>query len=72
MLATCAGRDGRPYLSRHVVTDVARTCSWLILLGRSAAFKDAGLLVLRHEIALLRRPSRGSGWTGLTMSSWPR
>ena len=35
----------------------ARLCSWLVLLGRSSASKDAELLVLRHEIAVLRRPS---------------
>lgn len=33
----------------------ARLCSWLILLGRSSASKDAELLVLRHEVAVLRR-----------------
>jgi transposase InsO family protein len=32
-----------------------RVCGWLVLLGRSSAFKDAELLVLRHEVALLRR-----------------
>jgi transposase InsO family protein len=32
-----------------------RLCSWLVLLGRSSASKDAELLVLRHEIAVLRR-----------------
>jgi putative transposase len=29
-----------------------RLCSWLVLLGRSAASKDAELLVLRHEVAV--------------------
>ena len=33
----------------------ARLCSWLVLLGRSSASKDAELLVRRHEIAVLRR-----------------
>ena len=32
-----------------------RLCSWLVLLGRSSASKDAELLVLRHEVAMLRR-----------------
>ncbi len=32
-----------------------RLCDWLVLLGRSSASKDAELLVLRHEVAVLRR-----------------
>ena len=32
-----------------------RLCSWLVMLGRSTASKDAELLVLRHEVAVLRR-----------------
>jgi putative transposase len=32
-----------------------RLCGWLVLLGRSAASKDIELLVLRHEVAVLRR-----------------
>jgi putative transposase len=32
-----------------------RFCDWLVLLSRSSASKDAELLVLRHEIAVLRR-----------------
>jgi hypothetical protein len=34
-----------------------RRCGWLVLLGRSTASKDIELLVLRHEIAVLRRAS---------------
>jgi putative transposase len=32
-----------------------RLVSWLALLARSNASKDAELLVLRHEVAVLRR-----------------
>ena len=32
-----------------------RVCGWPILLGRSSASKNAELLVLRHEVAVLRR-----------------
>ena len=34
---------------------VIRVFGWLVLLGRSQASKDAELMVLRHEVALLRR-----------------
>jgi putative transposase len=29
--------------------------SWLVLLARSSASKDAEILALRHEVAILRR-----------------
>jgi putative transposase len=32
-----------------------RVCGWIVLLGRSSASKNAELLVLRHEVAVLRR-----------------
>ena len=32
-----------------------RVCGWLVLLGRSSASKNAELLVLRREVAVLRR-----------------
>jgi putative transposase len=43
-----------------------RLCSWLVLLSRSSASKDAELLMLRHEVAVLRRahPRPRLGWAG--------
>ncbi len=43
-----------------------RLCNWLVPLGRSTASKDIELLVLRQEIAVLRRtdPQRRLDWAG--------
>jgi hypothetical protein len=49
-----------------------RLCDWLVLIGRSSASKDAELLVLRHEVAVLRRNNPRPGWTGQTARSSPR
>ena len=49
-----------------------RLCGWLVLLGRSTAAKDAELLVLRHEVAVLAAPIRGPGWARPTAQSLPR
>ncbi|MFE9750750.1 hypothetical protein ACFYOT_38085 [Saccharothrix saharensis] len=42
-----------------------RLVGWLVLLGRSSAAKDVELLVLRHEVAVLRRtnPRPTLDWT---------
>jgi len=42
-----------------------RLCGWLVLLGRSSASKNAELLALRHEVAVLRRanPRPRLDWT---------
>ena len=40
---------------RLVYLMLARVLSWLALLGRTDAAKDVEILVLRHEVAMLRR-----------------
>ncbi|WP_261566358.1 integrase core domain-containing protein [Frankia gtarii] len=39
-----------------------RVRGWLVLLGRSSASKDIELLVLRHEVAVLRRTQPKPRW----------
>lgn len=43
---------------------LVQVLSWLALLARSTASKDAEILALRHEVAVLRRTSPGPrlGW----------
>jgi putative transposase len=36
---------------------MVRVFGWLVLLSRSQASKDAEILVLRHELMVLRRPA---------------
>ena len=38
---------------------LARVLSWLALLARSGTAKDAEILTLRHEVAVLRRTNPG-------------
>ena len=46
--------------------------SWLTLLGRATSSKDIELLVLRHEVAVLRRTIPSPAWTGPTAHCSPR
>jgi hypothetical protein len=48
-----------------------RLCSWLVLLGRSSASKNAELLVLRHEVAVLRVGAENHvTWPDLASRFW--
>ena len=38
----------------------------VLLLGRPSSTKDIELLVLRHEVAVLRRTNPDHAWTGRT------
>jgi hypothetical protein len=48
---------------------LVRLCGWLVLLGRSSASKNAELLVLRHEVTVLRQYIHSLGSTGPTAQS---
>jgi putative transposase len=47
--------DDQPCPSALLYLIFVQLCNWLVLLGRSSASKNAELLVLRHEVAVLRR-----------------
>ena len=49
-----------------------RLLSWLMLLGRTSSSKDIELLVLRHEVAILRRTNSQAPPNGPTEPCSPR
>jgi putative transposase len=54
-MAWPAGLRSSVVLFRLVCLSLVRTLGWLALLARSDAAKDTEILVLRHEVAVLRR-----------------
>ena len=48
-----------------------RLRGWLVLLRRSSASKDAELLVLRHEVTVLRRAGIVCDWVTGILSGEP-
>jgi hypothetical protein len=66
-LAGSRARDGTDALP-----DVRPPGRVMALLVRSAASKDAELLVLRQEVAVLRGRTLSRGWTGPIGRCWLR
>jgi hypothetical protein len=61
-------------LVRLIYRSLTTLLSWLALLARSSESKNAEILVLRHEVAVLRRgnPKPRTDWTDrLCSPRWP-
>jgi putative transposase len=52
-------------LIRLIYRSLATLLSWLALSARSSASKNAEILILRHEVSVLRRGMTASAGPGL-------
>jgi hypothetical protein len=57
---------------RFAYLAVLRMVGWLTLLARSDCAKDAEILILRHQVAVLQRQVKARGCRGPTGRCWPR
>jgi hypothetical protein len=49
-----------------------RVFGWLALLARSDRARDAEILILRHQVAVLQRQIKNPRLSGPIARSWPR
>jgi hypothetical protein len=57
---------------RFAYLAVLRMFRWLALLARSDRAKDAEILILRHQVAVLHRQVKIPKLSWATERSWPR
>jgi hypothetical protein len=57
---------------RFAYLAVLREFGWLALLARSDRAKDAEILILRHQAAVLQRTVKAPRLTGLIAGCWRR
>jgi hypothetical protein len=72
LIARLAGSQARDHTD--ALPGGVRLTGWMALLARSSASKDAELLVLRQELAVLRphNPRPKLDWAGrMVLAAWP-
>jgi hypothetical protein len=60
------GSEVRYVLSKFAYLTLCRSIQLLVLLARGDAAKDLKILMLRHQLAVLRRQTARPGWSPLT------
>ena len=65
-------RRGHLVLSKLAYMTLCRSIQLLVLLARGDAAKDLELLVLRHQLSILRRQAHAQGSSPPTVPCWLR